>query len=129
MSNERERITREITVSDYEFMDGEGSERKNARKDIIAVYYSPRNSDSAAYRELLKTRIKDEGENAVIPYSEMLQTRFKLKELRNVDTEKSRGKILYEMTRENLADETDHNLKQIVTAIDNDVSPKPTPAS
>lgn len=123
MSETRERITREVIVKDYEYMDG----GKNARKEVIAVYYSPRNSDSAAYRELVKKRIADEGENGIIPFSEMLQTRYQLKELRNVDTEKADGKPLYEITAANLEDETDHNLKQIVTTIEEDVNPKPKP--
>jgi hypothetical protein len=123
MSNQRERITREVKVTDYEYMDG----GKNARKEIIAVYYSPRNSDSQKYRDLVKQRIKDEGEDGVIPFSEMLRTRFELKELRNVDTEQAAGKILYEITAANLEDETDHNLKQIVAAIEDDVNPKSTP--
>lgn len=123
MSETKQRITREVIVKDYEYMDG----GKNARKEIIAVYASPTNRSVLAYNAEVKKRT-DADPDAKIAFSEFLIIRFDLQELRNVDTEKERGKLLYTISLDNLEDETNHNLTQIVRAIEDDISPKSQPA-
>jgi len=115
MSNQRERVTREIIVKDYEYMDS----GKNARKDIVAVYFSPTNAEAKAEREELE-KVIAENPNAQIYFSDTLLKR--LKSLTDSD-----GKSLYEINQENLDNETNHNLAAIQNAIKEDISPKSTP--
>lgn len=113
----RERITREVIVKDYEYMDG----GKNARKEIIAVYYSPTNAEAKAEREKIRALLESDP-NAMLYASDELVNR--LHELRDAET----GKALYEITLPNLEGETNHNLQLIQDAIKEDISPKSTPA-
>lgn len=125
MTTQRERITREVIVKDYEYMTGEGANKKNARKDIIAVYYSPTTKEAREQKAAIDAK-RAEDPTYQFMASEDLASR--LAELRNVDTEKERGKILYEISLAELEDETSHNLNVIQSAIVEDISPKERPA-
>lgn len=113
----RERVTRKCTAKGYEYMDG----GENKRKDVIITYFSPTTTESKRERERLE-KILAEDPNAPVWFTDSLVTR--LKSIVDAQT----GKPEYEISQENLDNDTNFNITLIREAIENDINPKSIPA-